>query len=173
MVKGLVELHGGGVTIASGGRGRGTEVTITLPRQHDTPLAATPSSPPNASRRRILVIEDTADAADMLREALCLRGHEVAVAYDGMTGLSIAQTFAPEIVICDIGLPGMDGYAVARAFRADEELKDVYLVALTGYTQPEDLRRGAEAGFNRHLAKPSTLEQLTRVLAEAPTETYH
>jgi two-component system, chemotaxis family, CheB/CheR fusion protein len=164
----LVELHGGTVTIGSDGPGHGTEVTLALALESDATRTAA-VSPPSASRsRRVLVIEDNADAGDSLRAALGLLGHVVEVAYDGPTGVELARSFRPEVVICDIGLPGMDGYAVARAFRADEALRRVHLVALTGYAQPEDLHRAVDAGFHRHVAKPTSLEKLDRVLAEAP-----
>jgi two-component system CheB/CheR fusion protein len=169
MVKGLVELHGGSVSVASEGRDRGTEVTVLLP----TEPASLPVPVPDLEvtprrRRRVLVIDDNADNAETMQEVLRLDGHDVRIAYDGPTGIDLARTFHPEIVMCDIGLPGMDGYAVARAFRADEALKDVSLVAVTGYTRPEDLRRAADAGFDKHLAKPVSTEALGRVVSEAP-----
>jgi CheY-like chemotaxis protein len=96
-----------------------------------------------------------------------MNGHTVAVAYDGKSGLAMARGFAPEIVLCDLGLPGMDGYAVARAFRSAEGAVP-YLVALSGYAQVEDLERAKDAGFDRHIAKPPTLQTLDRLLDEAP-----
>jgi CheY-like chemotaxis protein len=124
-------------------------------------------TPVDSSRRirRVLIIEDQADAAQSLREALELCGHEVQVTDNGPAGLSRAREFRPEVVLCDIGLPGMDGYQVARVFRADESLKDMFLVALSGYALPEDLQRAAEAGFDRHLAKPPRLDQLEELLS--------
>jgi len=116
----------------------------------------------------VLIIEDNIDAADSLREVLQFGGHEVEVAYNGSDGLSTARGFRPEVVLCDIGLPGMDGYAVARAFRADEELRGAHLVALSGYALPEDLQLASEAGFQRHLAKPPSIEKLEGVLANLP-----
>ena len=77
----------------------------------------------------------------------------------------------PEVVICDIGLPGMDGYAVARAFRARDGLRYKYLVALSGYAQPEDLQRARDAGFDQHLAKPTSLDKLEQLLSEVPQPT--
>jgi two-component system CheB/CheR fusion protein len=116
--------------------------------------------------RTILIIEDNRDAAASLSEALELSGHRVAVAHDGETGLAKARELRPEVVLCDIGLPQMDGYAVARAFRADDVLKSAFLVALSGYALPEDLQRAEDAGFQRHLAKPPSLEALERMLGE-------
>lgn len=117
-------------------------------------------------QRRVLVIEDNEDAADTLQEVLELDGHEVAVAYSGPEGLAKAREFRPDLVLCDIGLPGMDGYTVARLFRADNELKHAHLVAVSGYALPEDLQRAAEAGFERHIAKPPTLEKIEKVVRE-------
>jgi PAS domain S-box-containing protein len=168
MVRGLVELHGGKVDIASKGPGRGTEVTVSLPLETPPERRQPTSDAPVVNSRRVLVIEDNHDAADTLRDALALSGHQVQVAYDGQTGLVMAKTLRPDIVICDIGLPGMSGYAVATAFRAEEKLRGTYLVALSGYAQREDVQRAADAGFNRHIAKPPSLEELELVLAAAP-----
>jgi two-component system CheB/CheR fusion protein len=165
-VKGLVELHGGTVALSSAGQGCGAEFTIRLPltvapaeRRREPDLAA-------AHRRRVLVIDDNEDAASTLKEILELGGHDVRVALDGPGGVELASTFAPEVVVCDIGLPGMDGYAVARALRSHEGTREAYLVALTGYALPDDRRRAAEAGFDRHLAKPLAIDALERALAD-------
>jgi two-component system CheB/CheR fusion protein len=112
----------------------------------------------------VLVIEDNSDAATSLCEVLEIDGHQAVVAFSGPEGLAQAHTFRPEVVLCDIGLPGMDGYAIARAMRADPVLKTVYLVALTGYALPEDIKRAHQAGFDRHLAKPPSLEELQQLL---------
>lgn len=112
----------------------------------------------------VLVVEDSADVGESLRDVLELLGHEVDVATDGPAALGIATRRRPDVVLCDIGLPGMDGYAVARAFRGDPRLRDIYLVALTGYAQPDDRRRAATAGFNAHLGKPASIDHLERLL---------
>jgi CheY-like chemotaxis protein len=111
------------------------------------------------------VIEDNVDAADSLKEALELSGHQVQVAYNGPEGITKARQFRPDVVLSDVGLPGMDGYQVARAFRADATLKTTFLVAITGYASPEDTQRATEAGFQRHLAKPLSLQALQDLLA--------
>jgi two-component system CheB/CheR fusion protein len=165
LVKGLVELHDGDVAAYSEGSGRGAEFVVRLPLIAGDPVAPPPDEPAASRPRRVLVIEDNVDAADTLRQVLELREHAVEVAHDGPEGLAKARQFRPDVVLCDIGLPGMDGYAVARAFRTDEALKRTSLVALSGYAQPEDLRRAREAGFDRHLAKPPSLERLEQVLA--------
>jgi PAS domain S-box-containing protein len=166
LVKGLIEQHGGSVTAASRGEGRGAEFTVRLPLD----MAAHPRGDLPAVRklqRRVLIIEDNKDAADSLQEMLAMNGHEVIVAYSGPEGLAKAREFDPDVVFCDIGMPRMNGYAVARRFRADEKLKHVHLVALTGYASPEDLRHAVEAGFDRHIAKPPPLEKIEKLLRAA------
>jgi two-component system CheB/CheR fusion protein len=118
----------------------------------------------------VLVIEDNVDTADSLREVLLFGEHQVGVAYNSPEGIAKAREFLPDVVLCDIGLPGMDGFEVARAFRADDALKGVFLVALSGYALPEDLHRAHEAGFDRHLAKPPSIEKIEQVLASTPAE---
>jgi CheY-like chemotaxis protein len=166
MVKGLVELHGGTVSAASDGAGRGAEFTIALPIETNPMPPAPPRRSAETQRRRVLLIEDNHDAASSLSEALVLSGHEVRVADNGAKGLEIAREDPPEVVICDIGLPGMDGCSVARAFHREEALRGAHLVALTGYAQPEDVQRATEAGFERLLAKPATMEQIALVFDE-------
>jgi PAS domain S-box-containing protein len=161
VVKGLVEQHGGSVVARSDGTGRGAEFTMRLPLDvarsslRDVAVAGV-----RTVQRRVLIIEDNRDAADTLQEVLELDGHEVAVAHSGPEGIVAARQFHPDLVFCDIGLPGMEGYEVARVFRADKELQHAHLVALSGYALPEDLRRAAEAGFDRHIAKPPTIAKI-------------
>jgi PAS domain S-box-containing protein len=170
LVKGLVELHGGSVEARSEGPGRGAEFVLRFPLAPEQPALAGEALPVGSamSARRVLVIEDNADAAETLREMLEMWGHEVAVASDGRAGVAKARSFAPDVVLCDIGLPEMDGYEVARAIRADPEIAATFLVAVTGYALPEDQRRAAEAGFMRHLGKPVPIEVMEQVLATAP-----
>ena len=170
LVKGMVELHGGEVTAGSSGPGRGACFSVKLPLEahRADELTARPAAGPAARPKRVLVIEDNKDAADSLQEALQLAGHEAVVAYDGNSGLLKAREYHPEIVICDIGLPEMNGYDVARAMRADAALMGVALIALTGYAGPEDRRRAREAGFDRHIAKPPSIEELEQVIADLP-----
>lgn len=115
---------------------------------------------------KVLIIEDNRDGADSLRDVLAIYGYRVEVAYDGSDGLARALDFAPDVVICDVGLPDLDGYQVARALRSHRDLGRATLVALTGYGQPEDQRSAFEAGFNAHMTKPADLESLQRLLAE-------
>jgi len=166
LVKGIVELHAGTVDVASDGLGRGSEFTVRLPLvAAPGPHAPAPISPMSrATSRRVLIIDDNVDSVDALRDLLALDGHAVRVAYDGPTGLAVAREFRPEVVFCDIALPEMDGYEVARAMRADDSLKSATLVAISGYARPEDRELSAQAGFDLHLAKPTSTEALARVL---------
>lgn len=174
LVKGLTEMHGGRVSAHSEGPGQGAELTVVLPletRPRSEPAPA-PSSGRRAGASRILVIEDNPDAADSLREALELGGHEVAVAYSGAEGVEAARRFEPEIVLCDIGLPGLDGYEVARALRAESAAggRSIFLVALSGYALQEDVERSYAAGFDRHLAKPPNIDVLEKIVAQGEHE---
>jgi signal transduction histidine kinase len=171
IVKGLVELHGGTVAAASGGPGRGCEISVTLP------LAVAPgthaATPSPASTRetalRILVIEDNHDAAVCLRLLLEKLGHRVAVAGTGSQALELARENPPELVLCDIGLSeGMSGYEVAECFRQDPALASAFLVALTGYGRDEDRTRAKLAGFDLHCTKPIALELLREILSKVP-----
>lgn len=169
LVKGLVELHGGTVTAASAGLGLGADFILSLPlapTQAGVPQPDSVDSGP--SSRRVLIIEDNVDAADSLRMALVLEGHEVAVAYNGPDGLAMAIRFHPEILLCDVGMHGMDGYEVAGAFCSNPLLQGTYLVAMTGNGRPDDIQRTAEAGFDLHLTKPPTIEQFRQAIAGAP-----
>ncbi|MGC4116813.1 MAG: PAS domain-containing protein [Myxococcales bacterium] len=169
LVRELVRMHGGDVRGESRGPGQGARFVVTLPLALGPAIPDVSPGREAAHRpRRILLIEDNADAAESISEALGLSGHQVTVAYDGSSGVARAREVLPEIVICDIGLPGLDGYGVARALRRDPLTSTIYLVALTGYARPEDQQKARESGFDAHLSKPPDLAALERVLAEAP-----
>jgi two-component system CheB/CheR fusion protein len=164
----LLDLHGGHIAMRSEGPGRGTEVTFDLPIEGVNQLVGqTPDAPVPGLRRRILIIEDHADAASSLERLLAIKGHEVQIALNGAAGLALARTFDPDVVLCDLGLPGMDGFAVARAIRDDSALRDCRLVALSGHAQPADVARSHGAGFDSHLTKPVKVASLDAELAQA------
>jgi CheY-like chemotaxis protein len=158
-------MHGGEVEAHSEGLGKGAEIAIRLPVAIGEPggVGQEEMAAP-CSARRILVVEDNADAAVTMRDFLELSGHQVHLAASGADGVQAAQAFHPEIVLCDIGLPGMDGFEVAEALRRDPTTSSAKLIAVTGYGGAEDRRRSKEAGFDLHLTKPVDPAQLRAVL---------
>jgi PAS domain S-box-containing protein len=175
LVKGLVEKHGGSVSVESDGPGKGSQFTVVLPLEDRAPAEQTSTAAAREEpvARRFLVIEDNVDAADSLRAVLELAGNAVEVAYDGLDGLEKARSFRPDVILCDVGLPQMDGYAVAKAVRADPALAAATMIALTGYARPEDVARSREAGFDHHMAKPLCFAELERLLALEPPKRCH
>lgn len=167
LVRTIVEMHGGTVEARSEGPGHGSEFTIRLPLlRRGTKGEPKPRTPAGREAlRRIVLIDDNRDGAESLAMLLRLKGHEVHVAYDGPSGMVLAQKTRPDCVLIDIGLPGMDGYEVARGLRAGDATGTL-LVALTGYGQSEDKRRSQQAGFDYHLVKPVPHEVLDELLRE-------
>jgi signal transduction histidine kinase/CheY-like chemotaxis protein len=165
VVKRLIEMHGGDVQLASDGVGRGTTTTIRLPRaaqaaaRHETP------APPRRARR-VLVVDDSSDAADSLAMLLELGGHEVATAYSAAAALETAERLQPDIAFIDIGLPRMNGYELARRLRASDRCRAIRLVALTGYGQPGDREEARRAGFDDHIVKPADWEAVGAILGQ-------
>jgi CheY-like chemotaxis protein len=127
--------------------------------------------PPAKPQRpwRILVVDDNRDAAQMLQDLLEIHGHEVCIAYDGPTALGLAGEFAPDVALLDIGLPVMDGYEVATQLRRAVE-RPVRLIAVSGYGMQRDRARSDDAGFERHLVKPVSIEDLTEALSDDPED---
>lgn len=183
LTKRLVELHGGSIHAQSAGLGQGSEFTVTLPAPNDIQLQM---EFPLKERRRanrtpyftfipstikeqgplVLVVDDNKDAADGLKMLLDHSGYKTSVAYTGKEACETARALKPKIAILDIGLPDMSGYEVARTMR--EELGDVViLVALTGYGQNKDKMEAKKAGFNHHMTKPISINDLKSILVEA------
>jgi PAS domain S-box-containing protein len=157
LVKRLVELHGGSVSAASAGPGQGSEFVVRLPAlatAEDERGPATVEPVSAAGGRRVLVVEDSADARESLKMLLELSGHVVETSEDGPGGLSKLSAFRPDVALIDLGLPGIDGYTLARLARSRPETCGIRLVALTGYGQTDDRRRALAAGFDLHLTKP-------------------
>jgi CheY-like chemotaxis protein len=128
-------------------------------------------APPSISARRILVADDSRDAAEALALLLQLAGHDVRTVHDGVEALAVSKRFKPEVVLLDLGMPRMDGYEAARQMRRREWGKRAALIALTGWGQPQDRQRTAEVGFDAHLVKPVTEFDLFQALATAAHKT--
>jgi PAS domain S-box-containing protein len=169
LVKTLVELHGGIVEASSPGAGEGSTFKVFLPLAdgpspgpaHESAVDVAPTY-----RARILVADDNCDAADTLSMILELDGHDVRTAYDGVTALQIAEQFAPQIALLDIGMPHLDGYQTARRIRGQSWGTAMQLVALTGWGQEQDRRQATEAGFNCHLVKPVDLQTIGALIEQ-------
>jgi signal transduction histidine kinase/ActR/RegA family two-component response regulator len=168
LVRRLVELHGGTVVASSEGEGRGSRFTVRL--KQVAPAGASAGLPHpmerRATPRRVLLIEDSDDAREMLRMMLELAGHVVYDAPDGLRGLELVNAVRPDVGIIDISLPIMDGYQVARRIRAEPHGREMLLVALSGYDFPLDAAPSPEHAFDHHLVKPVDPDQLVRLIGE-------
>lgn len=176
LVKSLVEMHGGGVSVASEGLGRGKEFVVRLPVRpaalsdggggHHNGRRRSDSALP---RRRILVVDDNMDSARSM--AMVLRrlwGQETEVAHDGIEALEKAGRFAPDVILLDIGLPGISGYEVATRLRENPSARAPPLIAMTGLGQEDDVRQSRESGLDHHLVKPVDLDLLRGLIAALP-----
>lgn len=169
IVKGMVELHGGRVEAFSEGIGKGTKFTIRLPLpKENVTMQEFSEKPDDKSNKslKILIIDDNKDLAEIICELIAFLGYETECAHNGADGIAKARELQPDVIICDIGLPDMSGYEVAKMIRKDAEFKDTFLIAFSGYAQSEDIEKSKAAGFDRHLAKPVSLETLQMVLNE-------
>jgi signal transduction histidine kinase/ActR/RegA family two-component response regulator len=165
VVRKLVEMHGGSITARSDGLGCGSTFAITLPRAKAPRTQTTAMTDTRVTPRRILIVDDNADAANSLSVLLKMDGHLTQPAFSAEEALAEAEGFSPEIVLLDIGLPGMSGYEVARRLRQIPACARSMIIALTGYGQAEDRERARAAGFDAHLVKPVDLAALTKLLA--------
>jgi signal transduction histidine kinase len=168
LVRAIVELHGGGIRARSLGLGRGSRFVFwlpALPRDAAAPAPRRSGTPVRQrSPRRLLLVDDNVDAVESLAILLKADGHDVRVAHDGAGALALIESFRPDLVVLDIGLPGMNGYEIAQRIRARPELGAPTLVALTGYGQQEDRKRARAAGFDHHFIKPADVHALQRLL---------
>jgi PAS domain S-box-containing protein len=158
VVRNLVELHGGQVSVHSDGVAKGSEFVVALPSvrapaAHSAvaPVAATPHR-----SKRVLLVDDDRDTAESLQALLEMDGHTVAVAFTGQAALEQAARVRPEIVILDVSLPDISGYDIARRLRADSSLPPSLLVAVTGTKRGQELHASLQAGFDHHFVKPAS-----------------
>ncbi len=176
IVKRLIQMHGGRVEAHSEGYGKGSEFILRLPlvaspvRESRTD-AQDPHPTPSTPRHRILVVDDHTDAANSMAMMLQMMGNEVQTAQDGLAGVAAAETFRPDLILLDIGMPRLNGYDACRRIREQPWGKKMVIVALTGWGQEEDKRRSQEAGFDSHLIKPVEPAALEKLLATLPART--
>lgn len=160
--KQLIEMHGGHVTASSDGVGHGSTFAIHLPLATGLAVPREPVPQPKHVKRRILVVDDNADAADSLAAFLEIEGHQVMAAYTPEVGLEQIELLMPELVLLDIGLPRMSGYEVVQRIKSAHPA--IVVVALSGYGSPEDKQRGVAAGFDSHLVKPVDFDVLRHLI---------
>lgn len=159
LVKKLVDLHNGRVSVASPGPGRGTEVTIELPLAAEAPdldeaaVGAEPQ-PAGLAGLSILVVEDSDDTRESLKHLLQLRGMAVSVARDGREALDMIPDIAPDLVLCDLRMPRMDGYELIRELQRTDSPARSRVVAMSSFAGEADRQRTQDAGFVAHLKKP-------------------
>ena len=168
LVKRIIDMHGGKIEAQSKGLGQGSEFIIHLPQASPpTPLPG-PAIPaaPVASKMRILVADDNQDSAETMSMLFGLDGNEVVTASNGLEALTKAESFQPEIVLLDIGMPEMDGYEAARRIRATAWGQKMFLIALTGWGKDEDKEKAKAAGFDIHMVKPVDYDKLKEVLTK-------
>ena len=171
LVKKLVELHGGHVSAHSRGINQGAEFIVRLPRLLETSTQTESLNPRGSTLEtpqglRILLIDDNRDVVESIALLLEVLGHQVEIARDGLQGLSAAQSFAPDVIVLDIGLPGIDGFEVARRLREQPSFRNVLLIALSGYAKNPNDPRAASAGFDHYLMKPPDLTVLRTLIAD-------
>jgi PAS domain S-box-containing protein len=170
IVRQLVAMHGGSVSAHSAGPGQGSEFTVVLPlaeRLRDRRTDRSRRARPRGPSLRILIADDNADAASSMGMMLEMLGHAARIAHDGEEALAVGRQFLPQLVMLDLGMPRLDGYECCRVLREEPWGAAVSVVALTGWGQDEDQRRTRAAGFDAHLVKPVSLENLERVIADA------
>jgi two-component system CheB/CheR fusion protein len=167
LVRALVNLHGGKITVASAGPGAGSAFTVTLPIvDASTLLAPRTAKKLPLSGLRVLLVEDNQDIRMVTQRLLKGMGCDVTPAENGTEAIETIKNARLDIALIDIGLPEMDGYEIARQTRKLPGAQKLKLVAVTGFGQPDDRDRALEAGFDDHLVKPVDLDQLYRLLCK-------
>ncbi len=171
----LAREHGGDIVAESDGRGRGSRFTVRLPRvskrAREISRSSELASPAEAAlARRVLIVDDNVDSAEMMQALLEQLGHEARVALDGPSALEVCGEFKPNTVFLDIGLPGMSGYDVVMRMRKMPSCQKIPIVAVSGYARDIDRTQALRAGFSDHLPKPVDLNRLEEFVKRSPTE---
>lgn len=163
VVKQLVELHGGKVSVDSAGAGTGSQFTVTLPLSIQVASASTQNVDLNGNLR-VLVLDDSSDTVEMLKALLTDSGAAVAAATAGTEALRIAAESDFDVIVSDISMPGMDGFEFLRNVKSSTRNANIPVVALTGFGRTEDVERARAAGFHSHLTKPLDVDLLIETL---------
>ena len=169
LAKGLVELHGGTITAASEGAGRGSRFVVRLPSATTAANSGREELAGNASKaavpsRLVLLADDNRDSADVMAELLRMAGHVVHTANDGLQAAALALRLQPDVLVLDIGMPGLNGYEVARRVRAQPWGARPLMIAATGWGQDDDRQKALAAGFDMHLTKPFDPAHLSELI---------
>ena len=163
LAKQLVEMHGGKIEARSEGRHAGSEFVVKLPVLTEEP--GTVSMPEGQAAMpsgcRVLVVDDNFDSAESMAILLSMAGNQCKMAHDGRSAIELAESFSPDAILLDIGLPGMDGFEVCREIRRQPWGRNITIIAMTGWGQAEDRKRSTDAGFNAHLVKPVDIAKLS------------
>jgi signal transduction histidine kinase len=170
IVSSLVELHGGAITAASPGVGKGATFTVTLPlateAAHAAPARGAPSEDTDLGGIRVLVVDDDDSNLRMVAQLIRSYGGSAMIASDSEGALGLARTWVPDVLVLDIAMPGKDGYELLPELRAALHAPAMPAIALTGFATDEDVARALRAGFQAHVAKPFDLVGLCHLVAQ-------
>jgi PAS domain S-box-containing protein len=171
LARSLAEMHGGTIEASSPGRGQGSTFTLRLPMASQVVAEGGDEQQDEVvgGGLRVLVIDDNRDSADSATDVLRLLDNQVETAYDGESGIRMARSFRPHMIMLDLAMPGMDGYEVRRRLIGEAGAASALLVAMTGFGNEDDKKRTRDAGFQAHLTKPVELEELVALLNQART----
>jgi two-component system CheB/CheR fusion protein len=170
LVRTLIEMHGGRVSIRSDGPGKGSTFEVRLPvsaapmEEKEDAIKRAGALYPGAHNARVLVVDDNQDVRESTAELLAMAGFVVRSAAAGFEALDLAVAFRPTAILLDVGLPDVSGYEVARRLRELPQFASTLLIALTGYDTPEAHALSAAAGFDHHIAKPVSFDELAKLL---------